>query len=75
MPLFTDACRWFDKGVQLVCSSNGVAGANAEHSCIDATVASQFWEYILAEEEYDENGHVLDPFPGAKAFDVPPPTE
>ena len=52
-----------------------MAGANAEHSCIDATVATQFWEYLLSEEEYDENGHVLDPFPGAKAFDVPPPTE
>ena len=52
-----------------------MAGANAEHSCIDATVASQFWEYILVEDEYDENGHVLDPFLGAKAFDVPPPTE
>jgi len=56
-------------------SSNGVAGANAEHSCIDATVATQFWEYLLAEEEYDENGHVLDPFPGTKPFDVPPPRE
>ena len=73
--MYSATYRWFDKGVQLVTSSNGVAGANAEHSSIDATVASQLWEYMLSEEKYDESGHVLDHYPGEEAFDVPPPTE
>ena len=30
---------------------------------------------MLTDEEFDENGRVMDPFRGQKLFDVPPPTE
>ena len=52
--------RWFDKSFQIVVTENGRIGGNVEHSNLDATVCGQMWEYMLAQEEYDENGRVLD---------------
>ena len=52
--------QWFDKAVQLIVCSRGTAGANVEHSPLDATVCGQIWEYCLTEEKYDEYGHVVD---------------
>ena len=52
--------RWFDKSFQLIVTDEGRIGANAEHSCLDATVCGQMWEYTLSGEKYTEDGHVLD---------------
>ena len=52
--------RWFDKGVQLVCTPNSIVGANVEHSTLDATVCGQLWEYMLTEESYDASGGLLE---------------
>ena len=64
--------RWFDKCHQLICTDNGVPGANVEHSSLDATIMCQLWEYVLASETFDSEGHVLEPKPGT-TFDTPAP--
>lgn len=64
--------RWFDKCHQLICTDNGVPGANVEHSSLDATIMCQLWEYVLANETFDSEGHVLEPKPGT-TFDTPAP--
>lgn len=51
--------RWFDKSVQIIVTDSAHVGANVEHSSLDATVCAQLWEYILSEEKYGEEGHVL----------------
>ena len=30
----------------------------------------QHWEYVMTDEEYDESGHVLEPFQGHCRFEV-----
>ena len=30
----------------------------------------QYWEYVMTDEEYDESGHVLEPFQGHYRFEV-----
>ncbi len=52
--------RWFDKSFQLIVTPNGAVGANVEHAPLDATVGGQLFEYILASEVYDDQGHVMD---------------
>jgi carnitine O-palmitoyltransferase 1 len=66
--------RWFDKSVTLSVSSTAVVGADVEHSALDATVAGQMWEYLLTDEEYDENGRVFEPFRNCHSFEVDEPT-
>ena len=63
--------RWFDKSIQIIVTDGGRVGANAEHSCLDATVCGQMWEYILSGEKYDENGLTMD-F-GEMPASLPPP--
>ena len=33
------------------------------------------WEYILTDEEYDDSGHVLEPFRGQYGFHADEPTQ
>lgn len=67
--------RWFDKSSVVSVATTAVVGVNIEHSALDATVGSQMWEYVLTDEEYDERGHVLEPFRNQHAFHVDTPTQ
>ncbi len=66
--------RWFDKSMSCCVCPNGVLGANAEHSPLDATVCGQIWENILSSEKYDEGRCVL-AYPGETPADTPTPSE
>ena len=35
----------------------------------------QHWEYMMTDEEYDEGGHVIEPFHGQTSFDVDEPVQ
>ncbi|XP_052778962.1 carnitine O-palmitoyltransferase 1, liver isoform-like [Mya arenaria] len=50
--------RYFDKALQYISYANGKIGVNAEHACSDATMPGRIWEYILAKEQYNEDGSV-----------------
>ena len=39
--------RWFDKPLSIIVASNGRAGANCEHSLIDASVVSNILDYCI----------------------------
>lgn len=38
--------RWFDKSIQIVCTKNGKAGMNGEHSMMDGMPVVNFCDYI-----------------------------
>lgn len=38
--------RWFDKSIQLICTKNGKAGMNGEHSMMDGMPVVRFCDYI-----------------------------
>ena len=38
--------RWFDKSIQLICTNNGKAGMNGEHSMMDGMPVVNFCDYI-----------------------------
>lgn len=38
--------RWFDKSIQLICTSNGKAGMNGEHSMMDGMPVVGYCDYI-----------------------------
>ncbi|KAL9190955.1 hypothetical protein ACHAXT_000661 [Thalassiosira profunda] len=38
--------RWFDKSIQLICTRNGKAGMNGEHSMMDGMPVVNFCDYI-----------------------------
>ncbi|KAL7553805.1 hypothetical protein ACHAWF_017132 [Thalassiosira exigua] len=38
--------RWFDKSIQLICTSNGKAGMNGKHSMMDGMPVVGFCDYI-----------------------------
>lgn len=38
--------RWFDKSIQLICTSNGMAGMCGEHSMMDGMPVVNFYDYI-----------------------------
>lgn len=43
--------RWFDKSFNLVVSTNGKVGFNAEHCWADAPIMAHYWEYVLSYEQ------------------------
>ncbi|CAL7941420.1 unnamed protein product [Xylocopa violacea] len=46
--------RWFDKSFTLCIGTNGRTGFNAEHSWADAAVMSHLWEYVMSQENSNE---------------------
>lgn len=65
--------RWFDRLTYIVCS-NGALGANVEHTCLDATICGQLWEYVFSEEKYDAQGYCVELYPGEQPVDTSTPT-
>ncbi|KAJ3063529.1 hypothetical protein HDU98_000685 [Podochytrium sp. JEL0797] len=48
---FTGANRWFDKSITLCVSSDGRAGANGEHSPLDALVCAYLMDFAVSFKE------------------------
>eukprot|EP00585_Thalassiosira_rotula_P012090 CAMPEP_0196137176 /NCGR_PEP_ID=MMETSP0910-20130528/5245_1 /TAXON_ID=49265 /ORGANISM="Thalassiosira rotula, Strain GSO102" /LENGTH=670 /DNA_ID=CAMNT_0041397603 /DNA_START=146 /DNA_END=2155 /DNA_ORIENTATION=+ len=45
--------RWFDKSIQLICTNNGKAGMNGEHSMMDGMPVVGFCDYITKKSYAD----------------------
>lgn len=45
--------RWFDKSIQLICTRNGKAGMNGEHSMMDGMPVVRFCDFVTGESYAD----------------------
>ncbi|KAJ3287077.1 hypothetical protein HDU79_005993 [Rhizoclosmatium sp. JEL0117] len=65
---FTGANRWFDKSITICVSADGRAGANGEHSPLDALVCAYLMNHAVQFQETKKSTPEMDSVPAVKSL-------